>query len=308
MRTLVSVANRYPAVRLRIPLFAAAILGAAAFAAACSPLTLLNAVVPHNGHVRTADLSYGELPRQKLDVYVPDGPTTEALKPVVVFFYGGGWESGDRVDYRFIGEALTSRGNVVVVPDYRLYPEVLFQGFMADGAQAVRWVKRNIDRFGGDPGRIFLMGHSSGAHIAAMLTLNEQYLEGVGMTPAELRGMIGLAGPYDFLPFVRESSKIIFGPETEFWRSQPINYVNGRNRPMLLMTGDDDDVVHPANAAHLAAKIKVRGGSVRAIEYAGVGHAGILARLAAPFRGDGEVLRTVSDFVKSESGRILKAD
>lgn len=281
----------------RIPLFATAILGAAAFAA-CSPLTLLNAVVPSNGYVRSADFPYGELPRQRLDVYVPAAARTEQLKPVVIFFYGGGWESGDRIDYRFVGEALTSRGNIVVVPDYRLYPEVLFPGFMADGAQAVRWVKRNIERFGGDPGRIFLMGHSSGAHIAAMLTLDNQYLESVGMKSTDVRGMIGLAGPYDFLPFERESSKIIFGPETEYWRSQPINYVDGSNPPLLLMTGDHDDVVHPGNTENLAAKITARGGVVQKVEYAGVGHAGILLQLAAPFRRDGEVLQAVSEFVK----------
>jgi acetyl esterase/lipase len=273
-------------------------LATATLAAGCSPLALLNAVVPSDGYVRTADVSYGELPRQRLDVYVPAEPAS-TLKPVVVFFYGGGWESGDRADYRFIGEALTSRGNVVVVPDYRLYPEVLFAGFIADGAQAVRWVKHNIERYGGDPAQIFLMGHSSGAHIAAMLTLDNQYLKSVGIKPADLRGTIGLAGPYDFLPFVRESSKIIFGPETEYWRSQPINFVDGHNPPLLLMTGDDDDVVHPGNTEHLAARIAASGGAVQTIRYPGVGHARILVELAAPLRGKGEVLQAVSDFVNT---------
>jgi acetyl esterase/lipase len=288
-------------VRIRIPLSAAIL--AAITLAACSPLRLINAVVASDGYALTADIPYGELPRQKLDVYVPAVPATAVLKPVVVFFFGGGWESGDRDDYRFVGEALTARGNIVVVPDYRLYPDVRFAGFMADAAQAVRWAKRNIDRFGGDPERVYLMGHSSGAHIAAMLTLNREYLETVGMKPAELRGMIGLAGPYDFLPFTRESSKTIFGPETEYWRSQPINYVDGGNPPILLMTGNDDDVVHPRNTRHLAARIAASGGAVQTVEYAGVGHVGILVQLAAPFRGDGSVLKAVSGFVKGAMQR-----
>lgn len=305
--------------RFRNPFLTIALLAAAALAAGCAPLTLLNAVVPSDGYVRTADLPYGEHPRQKLDVYMPAAPATGASKPVVIFFYGGGWESGDRIDYRFVGEALTSRGYVVVVPDYRVYPEVLFAGFMADSANAVAWAKQNVARFGGDPERIFLMGHSSGAHIAAMLTLNNEYLAAVNMKPSELRGMIGLAGPYDFLPFTRESSKIVFGPEADFWRSQPINYVNGRNPPLLLMTGDDDDVVHPGNTANLAAKIKARGGPVQVIEYAGDGHASIIVRLAAPFRGDGKMLREVSEFVNASSvgptadknmlqGRVINQD
>ncbi len=265
----------------------------------CSSLAFLNVFVPSGGYVRTPDLPYASLARQKLDVYVPRDTTPAARKPVVVFFYGGNWQAGNRAEYEFMAEALVSRGNVVVVPDYRTYPEVLFPEFLSDAAQATRWVQKNIARFGGDPQRIFLMGHSAGAHIAAMLTLDEKYLEAVGMHPAQLRGMIGLAGPYDFLPLKRESLKVIFGPEAKRSRSQPINYVTGHNPPMLLMTGDSDNVVKPANSEHLAAKIKALGGSVRVIEYPDMGHTGILIQFAAPLRGEGELLQTVAEFVQA---------
>src|SRR3712207_3414863 len=119
---------------------------------------------------------------------------------VVVFFYGGRWESGDRGDYLFAAQGLVSQGFVAVVPDYRLHPEVGFAGFMADGAAAVRWVRDNIAGFGGDPAQIFLMGHSAGAHIAALLALDERWLADQGLPRGTVRGAIGLAGPYDFLP------------------------------------------------------------------------------------------------------------
>ena len=265
--------------------------------AACSPLSLLNLTVPRDGYVRSAGLPYGELERQRLDVYVPREPTPGAGKPVVIFFYGGNWQSGNRADYRFVAEALTSRGIVAVVPDYRVYPAVLFPDFVTDSANATRWIKDNIGRFGGDPRSIFLMGHSAGAHIAVLLALDPRYLVDAGMTPAELRGVIGLAGPYDFLPLKSETLKRIFGTEPERWRSQPINYVDGRNPPLLLMTGNDDDTVAPANTERLAAKIESRGGPVKVITYDGPGHVGILLKLAAPLRENGGVLQAVTQFV-----------
>jgi acetyl esterase/lipase len=272
------------------------VISAALGIAACSPLSVLNAVVSNDTYARTADLPYGQLSRQKLDVYLPVKLLTEA-PPVVIFFYGGNWESGNRKDYRFVAEALASRGIVTVVPDYRVYPEVLFPEFVNDGAAATRWVKDNIVRFNGDPRRIFLMGHSAGAHIAALLALDSRYLAGNGLAPAELAGMIGLAGPYDFLPLESATLKVIFGPESERWHSQPINYADGRNPPLLLLTGTDDTTVDPGNTERLASKVRAHGGSVQVRTFGGMGHVGILTRLAAPLQGDGEVVQAIVRFV-----------
>lgn len=272
------------------------IVSTALWIVACSPLSALNAVVSNEAYTRTADLSYGPLSRQKLDVYLPVKRSGEA-PPVVIFFYGGNWESGDRKDYRFVAEALTSHGIVTVLPDYRVYPEVLFPEFVKDGAAATRWVKDNIARFGADPKRIFLMGHSAGAHIAAMLALDFAYFAENGLAPAVLAGMIGLAGPYDFLPLKSATLKVIFGPETERWRSQPINYVDGRNPPLLLLTGTDDTTVDPGNAERLADKVRAHNGPAQVRTFSDMGHVGILTRLAAPLQGDGEVLQAVVRFV-----------
>lgn len=267
--------------------------------AACSPLPFLNAIVPRSGYALTADIAYGSLPRQKLDVYAPSGIQTSELKPVVVFFYGGSWDSGDRADYRFAAEALTSQGFVAVVPDYRVYPEVLFPDFLDDAAKAARWVKDNIARHGGDPQRVFLMGHSAGAHIAAMLALDAEYLAKVKLAPKDFRGMIGLAGPYDFLPLKKQTLKTIFGPEEGRWRSQPINYVSGNNPPLLLLVGKKDTLVSPGNTERLAAKVESKGGPVKMIEYADYGHIEMVLKLAAPLRGDGAVLNTVTEVIRS---------
>lgn len=279
------------------PWISLACLFALAIAAACSPLPILNAVVPTDGYHRTVDIAYGGNPRQKLDVYAPHDTAGAKLKPVVVFFYGGRWDSGDRADYRFAAEALTSQGIVTVVPDYRVYPEVRFPDFVHDAVAAVRWTKDNAARFGGDANRLYVMGHSAGAHIAALLTLDDEYLKRVGMRPRDLRGMIGLAGPYDFLPLTNETLTKIFGPEEERGRSQPVNYVNGANPPMLLLVGNQDTLVEPGNTTRLAAKIVSAGGPVQVVEFPEYGHADMVAKLAAPLRGNGDLLKAVADFV-----------
>ncbi|MGH6682650.1 MAG: alpha/beta hydrolase, partial [Pseudolabrys sp.] len=146
----------------------------------CTPASPLNAIA-RSGPWRVASgLSYAAGARHRLDVYTPEGSNDA---PVVVFFYGGNWESGDRSIYRFVGAALAARGIVTVVPDYRVYPQAKFPEFLEDGAQAAAWAKQNAGRYGGSADKIFLMGHSAGAHIATMLALDGQWLAKVGLDP-----------------------------------------------------------------------------------------------------------------------------
>ncbi|MEY3201133.1 MAG: hypothetical protein RIR70_683 [Pseudomonadota bacterium] len=271
----------------------------------CSPVSMLNALVPHDTYQRTRALPYGDLPRQKLDVYVPAQGARDA--PVVVFFYGGSWESGSREDYRFVGEALSSLGAVALVADYRIYPEARFPVFLQDAAQAVKWAAHNAPTFGGDANRLFVMGHSAGAHIALMLATDSDYLAAVGMQPQQLRGAIGLAGPYDFLPLSSDRLKEIFGPETNWPRSQPVNFVRGQEPPMLLATGDADDIVKPKNTASLAARVRAAGGQVKEITYPKAGHVSIVVDLSSPFRGRSPVWQDVAAFIRETSGNPLAA-
>ncbi|MBL8517900.1 MAG: alpha/beta hydrolase [Betaproteobacteria bacterium] len=269
--------------------------------AGCSVLETFNALVPTEQLVRKTAIAYGQPaddhPRRKLDIYVPTAPAPAGGRPVVVFFYGGSWDSGRREDYLFVAEALTSQGWIAVLPDYRLYPEVLFPDFLDDAALAMRWTRDNIAQHGGDTKRIFAMGHSAGAHIAAMLTYDAQHLARVGMRPTELAGFVGLAGPYDFLPLKSERLKIIFGPEAGRARSQPINFVTGDAPPALLLHGDADTIVGPHNSANLARRITERGGRVRHLTYPGLGHREIVVNLAALFRAGKPELPAIANFI-----------
>jgi acetyl esterase/lipase len=252
--------------------------------AGCSGVDVLNSLVPHCGYTLTADLAYGGLPRQKLDVYRPKKPLEGG--PVVIFFYGGHWQYGSKSDYFFVAQALASRGFVAVLPDYRLYPEAAFPAFVQDGASAVRWVHENIGRFGGDPGKIYLMGHSAGAYIAAMLTLDGHYLKDVGLDQNAIRGTAALSGPYDFVPLPED--RAVFGmSETDAMSDpaiEPIHFVDGHAPPLLLLHGLKDQTVEAGNASRLEAKIRSAGGKVQYIAYPARAHVGVVLALAWPFR------------------------
>jgi len=261
----------------------------------CSPIRVINATVRPSTYTLARDLPYGELARQRLDVYRP-AARTEPL-PVVIFLYGGSWQRGSKETYPFIGDALTSRGLVAVVPDYRVYPEVKFPAFVEDGARVVRWVRDHAAEIGGDPERIYLMGHSAGAHIAALLVLDPHYLRAVGLERSSVRGMIGLSGPYDFLPFHSETIRTLFGSPNGWAETQPINFVDGKAPPMLLLTGNWDDTVSPGNTRRMVARICERGGNARAVFYRGIGHSLLIASIARPFRLVAPVLSDVTKFI-----------
>ena len=250
-------------------------------------------MLPHRIAV-TRDIAYADGARHTLDVCRPRSATTA---PVVVFFYGGGWRSGNKGMYRYVGKALARRGYVAVVPDYRIYPQALYPDFLDDGAQAVRWVKDNAAKFGGDPDKIFLIGHSAGAHTAAMLAIDATWLGKVGLAPGrDIAGLIGLAGPYDFLPLKDEELIVIFGganrPET-----QPVSYVTPGAPPALLLTGGKDDVVGAGNSTRLAERLRTAGNDATAILYPHIGHYIIVAALAPILRFLVPVLRDSESFI-----------
>ncbi|MHC8365045.1 alpha/beta hydrolase [Pseudomonas sp. ZT5P21] len=284
-------------------LFNLAIGGFLLFAmTACSPLKLLNALTPDGSFDKTEGIAYGDDPRQKLDVYVPRHPAENA--PVVVFFYGGSWNSGSRGDYGFVGEALASRGIVAVLADYRLYPQVRYPLFLEDGAQAVAWTYAHIRQFSGSPQRLYLMGHSSGAYNAAMLALDPGLLGGVGLSPHNLSGWIGLAGPYDFLPIKNPDVRPVFYWPDSPPKSQPINHVSRGAPPALLMAATDDDLVDPVrNTGGLARKLREAGVPVHDLYFSRPGHATLVATMSRPMRGLAPVLDQIVAFVKATPGQ-----
>ena len=264
---------------------------------ACSPVKVLNSLIPSNGHTVKSDISYGSVTRQQLDIYIPKHQASNKL-PVVLFFYGGSWESGEKEDYLFAAEAFASRGYVTVIPNYRVYPEVKFPEVMQDPAYAARWVKTHIAEYGGDPDQIFMVGHSAGAHLLTMLAINTHYLGQVALTPKDFKGYVGLAGPYDFLPLKSTRLKEIFGSEETQWKSQPIRFVDGKNPALLLLVGLKDGVVWPHNTYNLAAEIKQHQGMVEVVEFPDYGHIDMVVKLAKPLRGNSRLLDEVDAFMQ----------
>lgn len=265
----------------------------------CTPLGVINALTPSDGYQVSKDIAYGGLARQKLDIYTPN--TAQAGRPVVIFFYGGRWRSGSKDDYLFTAQALTSRGFVVVLPDYRLYPEVKFPTFAEDAAHAVAWTRQHINNYGGNPQQLFIMGHSAGAHIAAMLALDDRFLRAVDGSPDWLSGMIGLAGPYDFLPLDDDDLRDMFGPPERYALSQPINFAKGDAPPLLLLHGRDDAIVWLKNTLNLTAKMREKGGPVKTIIYDELGHLTILGALSSALGLKATVLDDVSTFIRERS-------
>ena len=267
----------------------------------CSSLDTLNglnSVTPGDRNVTKAaqDIAYGADPRQRLDIYAPRD-TTNA--PVVVFFYGGSWNSGKRQDYAFAARALAARGFVTVVPDYRLVPQVRYPAFVEDGAQAVAWTAANIAGYGGNPARIGVSGHSAGAYIALMLTLDRRWLAAAG-APDAVKAAVGLAGPYDFAPFEPGgAAQAAFGHVKDVRQTQPITWARPGAPPVLLLQGAGDTIVLPHNATALAAAI---GTSAQARIYPGVGHIGIILAISKPFRSKAPALADTAAFFHKHLG------
>lgn len=249
---------------------------------------------------------YGRGARQTLDIWVPEDAREGDRLPVVVFFYGGGWNSGERASYGFAGRALARQGFVTVIPDYRLVPRAYWPDYIEDSAAAVAWTREHVGKLGGDPDRIALMGHSAGAYNAAMLALDPQWLRAAGTDPAVIRGVAGLAGPYDFTPLEKGGrADKAMGKIRPIEKTQPVSFARGDAPPMWLATGDADDIVRPRNSQNLVAAIERAGGAATLRVYPGLGHTGIVMALAAPFDGKAPVLDEAGDFLRGVTGRRI---
>ena len=276
---------------------------------ACSALDVLNATVPTDTYRQVVGLPYGDKHRQKLDVYMPgqrlnDNVLAAGGSPMVVFFYGGSWSSGDRADYRFVGEALAAQGIVVVVADYRLSPEVRYPVFLQDSALATRWAFDNAQKYGADPTRIFVMGHSAGAYNAAMLALDQRWLAGVNLKPTKLAGWIGLAGPYDFLPIGDRKTQIAFEWPGTPPDSQALFHASSASPPALLLAPEKDSLVNTQRSTvGMAERLKSSGVRVQSELYGTVSHVSIVATMASVLKSRAPVLERVTAFVKA-NGRI----
>jgi acetyl esterase/lipase len=226
----------------------------------------------------TRNMAYAPGDRHSLDVYVLRGAAKP--RPVIVYLYGGGWFAGSKSSFAWVGAALARRGFAVVIPDYRLYPEVHWPKFLEDDAAAVRWARDHAASFGGDPGTLVLMGHSAGAHDAFSLAVEPQWLGAVGMAPRDLKALVGLSGVYSMFPLDGRREHAIFGPQTGY--TEPVDHVDGHAPPMLLIIGDQDRAAEPSDSDNVAAKVRAKGGIAEVIHYASLGHSDTQDALAKP--------------------------
>lgn len=213
-----------------------------------------------------------------LDVYCPFND--EMDRPVIVFFYGGSWQTGDKADYRFIGSELAAQGFVTVIPNYRKSPDHRFPAFIEDGAEAVAWVMDNLDQLGG--GDVYLMGHSAGAHIAATLGINEAFLAAHEIEASTLAGVIGLAGPYDFTPRDDDIVAVFAGAPED--ATHLARQVSGDEPPMLLQWGEADSLVGPQNHQRLAAALAEKNVCYRVKTFEGLGHIDLITAFSWIYR------------------------
>lgn len=235
---------------------------------------------------------------QRLDVWAPAGSRAAGAKrPVLIWWYGGGWVKGDRAAYAFAGRAFAQAGYLVVVADYRKVPQVRFPAFLEDGAEAVAWTRDNAARFGGDPARIALAGHSAGAYTAIMLALDPRWLRAQNVDPHVVKAAVGLSGPYDFYPFEKKRAIDAMSAWPRPEETQPIHFARGDAPPLLLVTSSEDVTVRPRNAIGLAARLRQLGAPVELKQYGGLGHEDVVMALAKPFRGKAPVLSDSLDFL-----------
>lgn len=273
--------------------------GLAAGLAGCSAADVLNATVSDEDVSEMTDVRYAAGDRHTLDVYRPR--RTGGGLPLVVFIYGGGWNSGSKSTYEFVARPLVRRGMVVVVPDYRVSPQVAYPVFLEDNAAAVAWAFAHAKEIGADPARIVLVGHSAGAFNVAMLTLDPRWLAAAGVSRDRLAGAVGLAGPYRFLPSRDPDVIPVFGADNTP-AHEPYAFADGRGPPMFLAAGTEDTTVMPRNTTELAARIRERGGRVTTTLYPGVGHIGLITAFAPLFQGRAPVLDDVAAFVSKPLG------
>ena len=287
---------------LALNLIATALVAAIVFTGTFTPMAFLSSgevfsrFVAERGPTIKSAIPYGGNLRQKLDVYQPKAQCADG--PIVLFLYGGAWNSGDRGTYGFAGAALANRGITTVVPDYRLFPEVKFPGFVDDAALAYAWVVKNLAQTGGKTRPIFLMGHSAGAHSAALLAFDPSYIARSGASSPRPAGFIGLAGPYAFDPTTWPSTKDIFSTAKSADSARPVAFVRAGAPPSLLLHGADDTTVKLFNTRDLAKALKAAGTPVETVEYPGIGHVGLVLTLAAPLRWRAPTLDATVKFVE----------
>ncbi|WP_045234239.1 alpha/beta hydrolase [Deinococcus pimensis] len=264
---------------------------------ACSPVATLNTLARTNGLAVTQDVRYGPETRQVLDVYAP-GNAKDA--PVVMFVHGGSWTGGDKSDYRFVGESFARAGYVTVVMNYRLAPANRYPAYVQDAARAIRWTTDNVGAYGGDPHRLFVTGHSAGAFNAVEVVMNERWLREAGVPVGRIRGVVGIAGPYDY-DFRNFPSRNAFPENADPEDVMPSRHVRRDPPPTLLLVAARDQLVGPENATRMEAALRAAGGDVTREVLPNLDHYTIVGSLSRTLTFLGPTRARVLDFIAARA-------
>ena len=245
------------------------------------------------------DLAYGADQRQRLDIYKPAsgvGPW-----PVVVFVHGGSWQSGNKGPYEFVGRALAAQGFFTLVISYRLHPANPYPAFVEDTALAIDWATRESSKYGGDSTKVFAMGHSAGAYNIALAVLDKRYLARLHTDLTHLKGVVTMAGPFDFLPLDSTITIEVFSKLADLPSTQPVAFARPDAPPFLILHGADDTTVKPRNALALTKALQQQGADAHSIIYKGVSHVEIMLALSKPLRNRAPALADAVQFMKDRS-------
>jgi len=280
--------------KLRIFIFSVSLIIALFAFAACSPIRFLNTITPSGSFKLAKDIAYLDGERQKLDIYQPKDPKPGA--PIVVFIHGGSWDTGDKNTYKFVGEAFASQGYTTVIPNYRLYPDVVYPKFINDTAAAIAYTAKRYPEQG-----LIVIGHSAGAYNAMMATVEPKYLQAQGVEVCRaIAGMVGLAGPYGAFPLKAERLLIIF-PDRHTADDAPVNLIKGPTPPIFMAIGDKDTTVSELHSTALQKLIRARGGKADYKMYPGLNHTDVVKVLSRYFDGDSELKGDILRFIEANS-------
>jgi acetyl esterase/lipase len=252
-----------------------------------------------------ARIATGEHEHQKVIVWGPeDHSSSDPLRPVLLFVHGGSWNSGDPESYDFVGRAFVEQGFVVALGGYRLGEAGKYPGMIEDTARAFAWVHEEIVSYGGDPESIVIAGHSAGAYNVMMTALEDKWLGKHSLSPKDIAGVVGLSGPYDFLPLDSDSTIASFGHVEEgeaLDATQPINLVRTDAPPKLLIHGEKDTLVGMRHSRELAGRVSDAGVEAGLELYPEMAHNDPLISIAAPWRSRRDIVAKIADFARQNA-------
>ncbi len=280
--------------KLRISLFFISVIALLLLFAACTPVKFLNTITPSGSYKFAKDVAYMDGERQKLDIYQPKDPKPGT--PVIIFVHGGSWDTGSKSIYKFVGEAFASQGYTTVIPNYRLYPDVVYPEFVNDTAAAIAYTAKRYPERG-----LIVIGHSAGAYNAMMVTVEPKYLQAQGVEVCQtIAGTVGLAGPYGAFPLKAERLLIIF-PDRHTAEDAPVNLIKGPTPPIFMAIGDKDTTVSELHSTELQKLIGARGGSADYKMYPGLNHTDVVKVLSRYFDDDSELKGDILSFIEANS-------